>query len=101
MTGGLSIQSRTTAERKWKLKTTDKFNEDIARLTKRNPDLEDALRSKIAEVQRYPLRSGKRSKYPSETRHLHVKSDWIIFWRVEGDTVVLLSCGRHDKYFRQ
>jgi len=48
-----------------------------------------------------PLRAGKRTKFPGDSRHIHVKSNWVLFWRVKGDTVVFVECGRHDEFFKE
>jgi mRNA-degrading endonuclease YafQ of YafQ-DinJ toxin-antitoxin module len=85
---------------KWKLTSTQEFKGDFERLTRKNPILLHALETRIAFIASSPLRAGKRSKYPSDSRHIHVLSDWVIFWRVHGDVVQLLRCGRHDEFFR-
>ena len=70
-------------------------------MTRKDPILRAAFESKVHEIMLLPLRAGKRTKFPGDSRHIHVKSDWVLFWRVKGDTVVFVECGRHDEFFRE
>jgi len=79
---------------------SDDFRADVSRLAERNPNLRRGLKKKIRVIVENPLTIGKRSKSPANTRHVHVMSRWVIFWKVEGEFVTLLRCGRHDEFFR-
>lgn len=78
----------------------DAFKARLHQLTSRDPILKDAFQKKIKAVLEYPTTIGKRSVHPSDTRHIHVKDHWVLFWSVKGKEVTLLDRGHHDEFFK-
>lgn len=85
----------------YKIEIEPHFKSKLKKLVHRNPDLERAFDETIKAVCKFPLGMGKRSKIPTDTRHIHVKNHWVLFWRVKGNTTWLLDCGHHDDFFRR
>lgn len=83
------------------MRIEDNFKSNLNKLIRRNPDLERAFKETIDAVIRNPLTMGKRSKFPSNSRHIGVKSHWVLWWRVEGNIITMLACGHHDDFFRR
>jgi mRNA interferase RelE/StbE/toxin YoeB len=77
----------------------NEFRENLRKLTKKDKALADAYGKEIAAVAQNPQRVGKRSVEPKDTRHVHVKRHWVLWWRVDGNRVILLDCGHHDEFF--
>ena len=90
----------SAAPTKWRKNTTPEFERKVRELTSRNPALRKALESRVKSILNNPLKVGKRTKDPPDTRHLHVKGRWVVFWRVKGREITLLDFGRHDDFFR-
>ena len=84
----------------WEIEYTDEFKAKLRKLTKRDPVLRDAFQKKFRAIVENPTTMGKRSVKPRDLRHDHVKSHWVIFWRVEGTRITFLDCGHHDEFFR-
>ncbi len=84
----------------WKEAVEGGFKKKLETLTKRDAALFVAFEKRIRAVLQNPLGMGKRCVEPSDTRHIHVKSKWVLFWRVKGDTVTFVDCGRHHEFFR-
>lgn len=89
-----------TSDGPWVLVVPDAFRTRLRKLTAKDSTLRQAFEKKIAAVQVYPMTLGQRSVNPPNTRHVHVKNHWVLFWSVEGNEVTLLDCGHHDEFFK-
>ena len=95
------MQGNSPSDPAYRIEIEPHFKSKLKKLVRRNPDLERAFDEAIRAVCKSPLGVGKRSKIPMNTRHVHVKNHWVLFWRVEGHTIFLLDCGHHDEFFRR
>jgi len=96
-----TIPSSADSQKKhWTPAHEEGFKKKLDNLTRRDAVLREAFEKKIRAVVENPLGVGKRCVRPIDTRHVHVKSKWVLFWRMKGDIVTLVDCGRHDEFFR-
>jgi len=85
------------------LVVSNKFKKDLELKRKQNKDL-----SKIKEVLEI-IRQGKiiKKKYKDhqlkgdmkDYRELHVEPDWLLVYKVDGDTLFLIRTGSHSELF--
>ncbi len=85
----------------WAIVRGKEFETRLKKLTKKDSALRTVFEKKIRAVVKSPLTTGRRSVSPPNTRHVHVKSHWVLWWRVEGNKIIFLECGHHDEFFRK
>ena len=85
---------------KWIISYAKEFKDHLTQLTSANPVLAKAFEKRIRAVIDNPKVMGKRGKIPSNSRHIRVMGKWVFFWRFEGNDLLFLDCGLHEKFFR-
>lgn len=84
---------------------TRQFEKDVKRLRKRNKDF-DKLKSIVrALIAGEPLdaihRDHKLLGSYQGRRECHIESDWLLIYKLEGDSVIFERMGTHSDLFRK
>ena len=84
---------------------TRQFEKDVKRLRKRRKNLEKlkiVLRTLIAREPLDPIhREHKLVGSYQGRRECHIESDWLLIYKIEGDTIIFERSGSHSDLFRK
>jgi mRNA interferase YafQ len=88
-----------------KFQTTTKFERDCKRMVKRNKDM-DKLRKIMLLLQNEQSLDPKHNDHPltgefKDSRDCHIEPDWVLIYRVSGDTICFERTGSHSDLFQQ
>lgn len=101
----MSIPISDTSKRMLTLKTTHKFDKELIKTIKSGKDI-----SKIKEVinklvNGEPLeRKNNDHKLKGEfknRRECHIEPDWLLIYKLEGDTIFCERTGTHSELFKK
>ena len=86
------------------VKITSAFKKDLKRVRRSGKNL-DILNTALSQIQAQCLDS-KWNDHPLvgnwvPHRELHLSSDWLLIYRVEGDTLILSRLGSHRELFNK
>lgn len=86
------------------VKETSKYIKDLKRITKQGKDLNlliDVIEMLILEEKlslKYKDHSLKGNM--EEYRELHITLDWLLIYKIDGDTLKLIRTGSHSDLFK-
>ncbi len=88
-----------------KIQTTTKFERDYKRMQKRHKEIEK-LRKIMRKLQKQESLDPKHNDHPltgefKDSRDCHIEPDWVLIYRVAGDTIYFERTGSHSDLFRQ
>jgi mRNA interferase YafQ len=88
-----------------KIQTTTKFERDYKRMQKRHKEMEK-LRKIMRKLQKQESLDLKHNDHPltgefKDSRDCHIEPDWVLIYRVAGDTIYFERTGSHSDLFRQ
>lgn len=85
------------------IKRTNRFNKEIELMSKRGKSL-DKLKAAVyllskgeklpAKLKDHPLKGDKKG-----LRDLHIEPDWLLFYRIEGNFMILEATETHSDLF--
>jgi mRNA interferase YafQ len=83
---------------------TNQFKKDYKRAQSQGKDIE-ALRdvvTKLAREEKLPEKYKDHSLHGEWNHHrdCHIKPDWVLIYRITGDTLILERMGSHSELFR-
>ena len=87
-----------------KFRTTTKFERDFKRMQRRHKDMEE-LRKVMCKLQKEEPLDPKYNDHPlagefKDSRDCHIEPDWILIYRIAGDTIYFERTGSHSDLFR-
>ncbi|MCX5828243.1 MAG: type II toxin-antitoxin system YafQ family toxin [Deltaproteobacteria bacterium] len=87
-----------------KVKTTGMFDRDFALMVKRGHDISKlkTIMSLLVKEEAMPAASKDhplRGKYKGR-RDCHIEPDWILIYKLEGNTIIFERMGTHSDLFR-
>jgi mRNA interferase YafQ len=87
-----------------KIKTTGRFDRDYALMVKRGHDIFklNTLMSLLVKEEAMPVACKDhplRGKYKGR-RDCHIEPDWILIYKLEGNTIIFERTGTHSDLFR-
>jgi mRNA interferase YafQ len=88
-----------------KLKTTNKFDKDLIQAVKSGKDI-TKIREVIKKlVNRKPLekkyKDHKLKGNFKNRRECHIEPDWLLIYKIEGDTIFFERTGSHSELFKK
>lgn len=88
-----------------KVQTTTKFKRDYKRMQKRHSDMEK-LHKIMRKLQKQESLDPKHNDHPLtgefiDSRDCHIEPDWVLIYRVSGDTIYYERTGSHSDLFSQ
>jgi len=87
-----------------KLKTTTRFRKDYRKAVRAGRDIDrlKLVMTWIANRQKLPaeLRDHKLVGNYRDRRECHLAPDWLLIYKLEGDTVIFERTGSHSELFR-
>lgn len=80
------------------------FKKDYKRIQRQNKDIEE-LKMVIEKLHHRKLlehrhKDHKLSGYRKEHRECHIKSDWLLIYRFDGQDLILERTGSHSDLFK-
>lgn len=87
------------------ISTTDRFDEDVARLNKQGKNLEDLwsvvrMLKNEDEFDREAYRDHALHGEWAGVRELHIRGDWLLAYQIDGNELRLIRTGSHSDLFR-
>ena len=90
----------------FKLEFSDRFDKKYIKLIKKNSDLEKRIDKTLFQLENNPKHPGLRTHQINDPDYGKVWSSWVhgdlrIFWKYEGEVIVilLLDIGSHDEVY--
>jgi mRNA interferase YafQ len=83
---------------------TNQFKKDYKRAIAQGRDIK-ALRDMLTLLAREDKLPGQYKDHPlrgdwNQSRDCHIKADWVLIYRITGDTLILARMGSHSELFR-
>lgn len=81
----------------------NQFKKDVKRIIKQGKNLEE-LENILSMLIEGETISGKYKDHPltgdyNEFRELHIKPDWLLVYKIEGEILILVRTGSHAELF--